>query len=62
MGQLHTLTVTQPSTAFNQAYLIWPSLPISASDVHAYILTHAAKLKGIAQQCKERDLTCEVLQ
>jgi hypothetical protein len=52
------LTVTPQYVAHETA----KSLPISASDVHAFILTHAAKLRGIAQQCKERDLTCEVLQ
>ena len=52
------LTVTPQYVAHETA----KSLPISASEVHAYILAHAAKLRAIAQQCKERDLTCEVLQ
>jgi hypothetical protein len=52
------LTVTPQYVAHETA----KSLPISASDVHAYILAHAAKLRVIAQQCKERDLTSEVLQ
>jgi hypothetical protein len=38
------------------------SLPISASDIHAYILAHAAKLKVIAERFKARDLAAEVLQ
>ena len=37
-------------------------LPISASDVHAYILAHAAKLKVIAERLKAQDLASEVLQ
>ena len=37
-------------------------LPISASDVHAYILAHAAKLKVVAERCKARDLASDVLQ
>jgi hypothetical protein len=36
--------------------------PISASDLHAYILAHAAKLRATAENCKARDLTAEVLQ
>jgi hypothetical protein len=38
------------------------SLPISASDVHAYIIAHAARLRATAENCKARDLTSEVLQ
>jgi len=56
--QPFVLTVTPQYVAHETA----KSLPISASDVHAYILARAAKLRAIAQQCKERDLTCEVLQ
>jgi hypothetical protein len=37
-------------------------LPISASDVHAYILAHAAKLKVLAERLKAQDLASEVLQ
>jgi hypothetical protein len=56
--QPFVLTVTPQYVAHETA----KSLPISASEVHAYILAHAAKLRVIAQQCKERDLTAEVLQ
>ena len=55
--QPFVLTVTSQYVAHETA----KSLPISASEVHAYILAHAAKLRAIAQQCKERDLTSEVL-
>jgi hypothetical protein len=52
------LTVTPQYVAHETA----KSLPISASEVHAYILAHAAKLRATAENCKARDLTCEVLQ
>jgi len=55
--QPFVLTVTPRYVAHETAKF----LPISASEVHAYILAHAAKLRAIAQQCKERDLTSEVL-
>jgi hypothetical protein len=51
------LTVTPQYVAHETA----KSLPISASEVHAHILAHAAKLRAIAQQCKEPDLISEVL-
>jgi hypothetical protein len=38
------------------------SLPISASDLHAYILAHVAKLRATAEKCKAGGLTSEVLQ
>ena len=50
------LTVTPRCVAHETA----KSLPISASDVHAYILAHAAKLKVVAERCKARDLTSDV--
>jgi len=56
--QAFVLTVTPQYVAHETA----KSLPISASEVHAYILAHAAKLKATAENCKARDLTCEVLQ
>jgi hypothetical protein len=52
------LTVTPEYVAHETA----KSPPISASDLHAYILAHAAKLRETAVNCKARDLTCEVLQ
>jgi len=52
------LTVTPQYVAHETA----KSLPISASEVHAYILAHAAKLRATAENCKARDLTSEVLQ
>jgi hypothetical protein len=52
------LTVTPEYVAHETA----KSVPISASDLHAYILAHAAKLRAIAENCKRRDLTSEVLQ
>jgi hypothetical protein len=52
------LTVTPQYVAQETA----KSLPISASDVHAYIIAHAAKLRATAENCKARDLTSEVLQ
>jgi hypothetical protein len=51
------LTVTPEYVAHETA----KSLPISATDLHAYILAHAAKLRATAENCKARDLTCEVL-
>lgn len=56
--QPFVLTVTPEHVAHETA----KSLPLSASDVHAYILNHAAKLKATAENCKARDLTSEVLQ
>ena len=56
--QPFVLTVTPEYVADETA----KSLPVSASDVHAYILAHAAKLKATAENCKARDLTSEVLQ
>jgi hypothetical protein len=38
------------------------SLPISASDLHAYILANFAKLRATAENCKAGGLTSEVLQ
>jgi hypothetical protein len=52
------LTVTPEYVAHETA----KTLPISASDLHAYILAHAAKLRATAENCKARDLTSEVLQ
>jgi hypothetical protein len=54
--QPFVLTVTPDYVAHETA----KSLPISASDVHAYILAHAAKLRATAENCKARDLTSEV--
>jgi hypothetical protein len=51
------LTVTPEYVAHQTA----KSLPISASDLHAYILAHAGKLRTTAENCKARDLTSEVL-
>jgi hypothetical protein len=51
------LTVTPEYVAHETA----KSLPISASDLHAYILAHAATLRATAENCKARDLSCEVL-
>jgi hypothetical protein len=51
------LTVTPEYVAHETA----KTLPISASDLHAYILAHAAKLRATAENCKARDLTSEVL-
>ena len=56
--QAFVLTVTPQYVAHETA----KSLPISASEVHAYILAHAAKLRATAENCKARDLTSEVLQ
>jgi len=55
--QPFVLTVTPQYVAHETA----KSLP-SASDVHSYILAHAAKLKAIAERFKAQDLACEVLQ
>jgi hypothetical protein len=52
------LTVTPEYVAHETA----KSVPISASDLHAYILAHAAKLRATAENCKRRDLTSEALQ
>jgi hypothetical protein len=52
------LTVTPEYVAHETA----KSVPISASDVHAYILAHAAKLRATAENCKAGGLTSEVLQ
>jgi hypothetical protein len=57
-SQPFVLTVTPQYVAHETA----KSLPISASDVHAYILAHAAKLKVVAERCKARDLASDVLQ
>jgi hypothetical protein len=38
------------------------TLPISGSDLNAYILAHVAKLRAIAENCKAGGLTSEVLQ
>jgi hypothetical protein len=37
------------------------SLPMSASDLHAYILTHVTKLKTTAEECQAQGLTSETL-
>ena len=52
------LTVTPEYVAHETA----KSLPISASDLHAYILAHVAKLKATSENCMARGLTSEVLQ
>jgi hypothetical protein len=52
------LTVTPEYVAHETA----KSLPISASDLLAYILAHAAELRATAENCKARYLTSEVLQ
>jgi hypothetical protein len=51
------LTVTPEYVAHETA----KSLPISSTDLHAYILAHAAKLRATAENCRGRDLTSEVL-
>jgi hypothetical protein len=38
------------------------SLPISGSDLNAYILAHVAKLRATAENCKAGGLASEVLQ
>jgi hypothetical protein len=52
------LTVTPGYVAHETA----KTLPISASDLHAYILAHVAKLRATAENCKAGGLTSEVLQ
>ena len=37
-------------------------LPIEASDLEAYVLSHATELLGAAEKCKSKGLTAEVLQ
>ena len=37
-------------------------LPIEASDLEAYVLSHATELQGAAEKCKAKGLTAEVLQ
>ena len=56
--QPFVLTVTPGYVAHETA----KTLPISASDLHAYILAHVAKLRATADNCKARGLTSEVLQ
>jgi hypothetical protein len=56
--QPFVLTVTPGYVAHETA----KSLPISASDLHAYILAHVAKLRATAENCKAGGLTSEVLQ
>jgi hypothetical protein len=52
------LTVTPGYVAHETA----KTFPISASDLHAYILAHVAKLRATAENCKAGGLTSEVLQ
>jgi hypothetical protein len=56
--QPFVLTVTPGYVAHDTA----KSLPVSASDLHAYILAHVAKLRATAEKCKAGGLTSEVLQ
>jgi hypothetical protein len=56
--QPFVLTVTPGYVAHETA----KTLPISASDLHAYILAHVAKLRATADNCKAGGLTSEVLQ
>jgi hypothetical protein len=56
--QPFVLTVTPGYVAHETAKI----LPISPSDLHAYILAHVAKLRATAENCKARGLTSEVLQ
>jgi hypothetical protein len=56
--QPFVLTVTPGYVAHETA----KTLPISASDLHAYILAHVAKLRATAENCKAGGLTSEVLQ
>jgi hypothetical protein len=56
--QPFVLTVTPGYVAQETA----KTLPISASDLHAYILAHVAKLRTTAENCKAGGLTSEVLQ
>ena len=36
-------------------------LPIEASDLEAYVFSHATELQGAAEKCKSKGLTAEVL-
>ena len=36
-------------------------LPIEASDLEAYVLSHATELQGTAETCKSKGLTGEIL-
>jgi len=54
--QPFVLTVTPGYVAHETA----KSLPISASDLHAYILANFAKLRATAENCKAGGLTAEV--
>jgi hypothetical protein len=56
--QPFVLTVTPGYVAQQTA----KTLPITASDLHAYILAHIAKLRVTAENCKAGGLTSEVLQ
>jgi hypothetical protein len=56
--QPFVLTVTPGYVAHETA----KTLPIGASDLHAYILAHVAKLRATAENCKAGGLTSEVLQ
>jgi hypothetical protein len=56
--QPFVLTVTPGYVAHETA----KTLPKSASDRHAYILAHVAKLRATAEKCKAGGLTSEVLQ
>ena len=56
--QPFVLTVTPGYVAQQTA----KTLPITASDLHAYILAHVAKLRATAENCKAGGLTSEVLQ
>jgi hypothetical protein len=56
--QPFVLTVTPGYVAHETA----KSLPLSASDLHAYILAHLAKLRATAKNCKAGGLTSELLQ
>jgi hypothetical protein len=37
-------------------------LPIEASELEAYVWSHATELRRAAEKCKEKGLTAEVLQ
>ena len=56
--QPFVLTVTPGYVAHETA----KTLPLSAADLHAYILAHVAKLRATAENCKAGGLTSEVLQ
>jgi hypothetical protein len=56
--QPFVLTVTPGYVAHETA----KTLPISASDLHAYILAHVAKLRATADNCKAGGLTSKILQ